>query len=181
MPDKPHWIEMVPEAIIDLLTHPEALVDRREVERLLDVKRRQAQRILQDAGATVEGQLIVISAGELAIYLDHVEGSGAVAREWERRLHFAEKLEAMRRERMNQGPLFVEVDSSQVRKIGYAALPPGVRITHGSEEPIRLVIEAKDVQDLLEKMALLACAMQGDGNETDVFPEFERLVAGASA
>jgi hypothetical protein len=176
MAGKSGWLEMVPDAIVDLLSRSEELVDRKEVERLFDVKPRQAQRILEAAGATVEGKLAVISAGEFALYLDHVDGSGVVAAERERRQRFAERLGRMRQERMKQGPLFVEVDDLEVRRVGYGALPPGVFLGKGPIHPIQLVVDAKDVEDLLQKLALLACAMQGDGGDTHEFPELERMV-----
>ncbi len=178
MPAKIGWMEMIPEAILDLLSDPDAIVERKTVEHLFDVKPRQAQRILQDAGATVEGKLAVIAGGEFCVYLDTINGSKLVSEEKERRQRFAEKLAAMRRDRIRQGrPLLVEADDRPVKRAGYDGLLPGTTLGRGPVQPIRLVIDADDEVDLLQKLALFASAMQADGLDYG-FPGFqEKLLA----
>jgi|HubBroStandDraft_1064217.scaffolds.fasta_scaffold280683_2 hypothetical protein len=169
MAGKIEWLEMIPEAIVELVAHPDAMIGRKEVERLLGVKGRQAQRILEKAGATTEGKLTVMSAGDFALYLDHLD-NGCVEREKERRRRFAEKFAAMRRERIAKPPLFVEVDNVEVLRLGYAGLPEGIEFGRGT-----LTIRFQSAHQLLQKLALLACAMQGDGDPKEgVFPELER-------
>jgi len=174
MPNKLEWVEMIPDAIEHLLDWNGEVVDRKAVERLLSLSPRQATRVLQNAGATIEGKLAVISPQEFILYLEHIGGSGLAKAEKDRRRRFAEKLSAMRRDRIEHGtPLLVEVQERHcepVRRVGYDGLPPGIDIGPGE-----LRVKFESIPDLLQKLALLAMAMQGDGDgKSGFFPELER-------
>ena len=174
MPDKPTWTERIPDALEQLSCWSDAIVDRKGVEGLFSVSARQAQRILENAGATIEGRLAVISPGELMLYLEHMGGTALARAEKERRARFAQRYAAMRRERVELGaPLLVEVEERQcrpVRRLGYDGLPAGIEIRPGE-----LRIAFGSIEELVGKLALLAQAMQGDGDgSAGYFPEMER-------
>lgn len=171
MPDKPTWMEKIPDAISDLLTRSDAMVDRKIVQELLDLKPRQAQRILEDAGATIEGKAAVISASEFCLYLDTVNGSRLVEEEHKRRQALAFKFSQMVKERKQVGrPLHVEVDSQPVRNKGYDVLPVGISFGLGCVN-----FSFKTPMEFLQQAALLSAAMQGDGDGViGCWPEFEK-------
>lgn len=147
------------------------MVSTGEVAELLGVTPRQARRILALAGATIQGKLAVISQGDLCLYLEHVGGSELAAAEKIRRKQFARKLHGMRRDRVECGaPILVEIQEKEaraIRRIGYGALPEGVDL-----EPDTLTIQFTSPEDLIQKLGMLALALQGDAG----FQQLERMM-----
>lgn len=147
------------------------MVPRQDVERLLGVTARQAQRILASAGATIQGKVAVISGADLCLYLEHVGGPEVAAAAKLQRRGFAVKLHQMRKERLECGaPILVEIQEKEaraIRRIGYGALPEGVDL-----EPETLTIQFSSPEDLIQKLGMLALALQADSG----FQGLERMM-----
>ena len=93
MPDKPTWMDRISDLIAELAKWPDQLLGTAEVAKLFEVKPRQAQVILKDAGASAaEGKASFIEPGGLIEWLRYKGGPGLGKQERDRRIRMAKKM-----------------------------------------------------------------------------------------
>src|ERR1051325_6892651 len=94
MPAQPSWHLRVPE-IRASLTHPSSppFLDRPAIEKLFQLRRRQAIRILTACGGYQVGRTFLISREALLLYIEQVAAAGAVERIRQRKLRLSAALD----------------------------------------------------------------------------------------
>lgn len=164
MPDKPTWCGHLEEAIAELRALPYPWVDRRTVERVLRVRRRRAQQILEPCVRQQAGSNSVAEREELITHLRRLAAGETIEYERRRRQRFAETIRDLNRTWTQQTKMLVEAPTAIVNQ-ELADLPSGVKL-----EPGRLTVEFTTAVEALEKLLALAMAA---GNDMD---GFERIV-----
>jgi hypothetical protein len=155
MPDKPIWLERLPQVIARLEERAEAWVDRATLEALLGVGRRRAQQLLARMPGQRVGASVVTSRGDAIRYLQAIAAGEETYYEQRRRKRLWGRLDQARGEWSEQ-PL-VETREAQVREIernDFAALPEGVDLAPGC-----ITIRFGDPEEALEKLLALAMAV----------------------
>lgn len=169
MPSQPLWLTQLPQILEAIEDYPEIL-DRSQVEKLLDVKGRTAQDLINTAGGSLEGNRFVIPRDEFARFLRIKGGPKLDAEEASRRRKFAGQFVKMEKEFIEQPPMLVNTERiskaelKRARK-GLEGLPAGVTLSSG-----RIVIEFKDAIEACHKLMLLSMVMGSD------FTAFENAV-----
>jgi hypothetical protein len=165
MPDKPLWCGHLDEIIAELRALPFPWVDRATLERVLRVRRRRAQQILQPCVRHQVGANGVADREELIAHLQRLVSGESIYYERRRRQRFADTIATLQKAWTEQAKMLVEAPANIVNQ-ELADLPAGVTLGPGE---IRL--QFSTAVEALEK--LLAIAMAA-GNDLD---GFERLVS----
>jgi hypothetical protein len=164
MPDRPTWLGRIPEILKWLETEEApALLHRALIEQRFQLRRRQAIRILQEAGASRAGRDYLVRKEDLAVYLEEQNGVEAAAAARQRAL-LARRIEESRS--TLEARLF-EARPAPVRpeEESPSGLPPGVRRQGNSLE-----IRFEDPEDLMAKLAAIALlASEQAGRFRDLF------------
>jgi hypothetical protein len=164
MPDKPTWCGNLHEAIIELQALPYPWVDRTVIERVLGVRRRRAQQILQPCVQQPVGASGIAHRDEVIAHLRRLAVGEVASYERRRRQRLAETLQDLHRAWTQEPKAIVEAPTAIVNQ-DLADLPPGVTLERG-----KITVEFTTAVEALEK--LLAIAMAA-GNDLD---RFTRLV-----
>jgi|SRR5581483_514057 len=164
MPDKPTWCGHLADVIQELQALPYPWVDRPTLERLLGVRRRRAQQILQPCVHQQVGTNGVADRQELIAHLQRLASGESSYYERRRRERLARTLSRLNQAWTERSQTFVEAPTSIVNQ-QLANLPAGVLLRPGE-----IVVHFSTPVQALEK--LLAIAMAA-GNDLD---GFERLV-----
>src|ERR1039457_3841297 len=77
MPDKPLWLDRLPEALRQLENGTEPWIDRPALESLLGVGRRRAQQLLAPLGTRRVGTSVVSQRADLIAYLKRIAAGEA--------------------------------------------------------------------------------------------------------
>jgi hypothetical protein len=168
MPDKPTWCGHVEEAIAELQSLPYPWVDRMTLERVLRIRRRRAQQILQPCVQQQVGTNGVADREELIAHLRRLAAGEVATYERRRRERLAETLQNLHRDWTQQKRTVVEAPTAVVNQ-ELATLPPGVTL-----EPGKVTVEFATAVEALEKFLAIAMAV---GNDID---GFARIVEGTT-
>jgi hypothetical protein len=169
MPDKPSWCGQLQEVLAELRALPYPWVDRPTLERLLRVRRRRAQQILQPCVHQRVGTNGVADREELITHLQRLASGESIYYERRRRERFAQALTDLNQAWTERVKALVEAPVEIVNQ-ELADLPAGVRLRSGE-----ITIQFSTTVEALEK--LLAIAMAA-GNDLD---GFERLIKKGSS
>lgn len=155
MPRKTEWIHRIPAALAILEDSPAPLIDRGDLERLLDVSPRQALRILNALGAAMAGRNLFISREELIHRLGRLH-AGEEAQYERRRLQRLDRtLARLARDlRARQVPVAA---TPEARNSRFPSLPPSVRLRPG-----RLEVDFEGPEELLTRLFELSQAVAND-------------------
>ena len=164
MPDKPTWCGHLEEAIAELRALPYPWVDRSTLERILRVRRRRAQQILQPCVRQQVGTNGVADREELIAHLRQLVAGESTYYERRRRERFAKTIQQLNQAWTTQTRTLVEAPTAIVNQ-ELTNLPAGVSL-----QPGKLTVEFSTAVEALEKLLALAMAA---GNDLD---GFERLV-----
>ena len=163
MPDRPTWLHRIPE-ILEWLRTEEAppLLHRALVEKRFQLRRRQAIRVLHEAGASRAGRDSLVRKEDLALYLEARNGVEAAAAARQRAL-LAQRIEGARGTR--EARLLEARPAPVPQEESPSGLPPGVRRQGNSLE-----IRFQDPEDLMAKLAAIALfASEQAGRFRDLF------------
>jgi hypothetical protein len=166
MPDKPLWLERLPQVINRLQERAEPWVDRATLELLLGVGRRRAQQLLAHIPSQRVGASILAGRTELIAHLKSIAAGQETYYEQRRRKRLWDRLEKVRQDWTEQPPVLVEVAQSQVRRIevhDFDGLPDGVELSPGC-----ITVRFNDPDEALQKLMALAMAV---GQNRAVFEE----------
>lgn len=169
MPDKPLWLDRLPEAIEALRQNPEPWVDRSVLESLLGVGRRRAQQLLAPIAKRRIGTSIVARSADVVAHLERIAAGEATYYEDRRRRQLWEHLGEARREWVRQPPVLVEIPAAEVRRLevhDFDGLPEGVDLGPGC-----ITVRFADPEEALRKLMALAMAISRNRDA------FERLVS----
>jgi len=166
MPDKPTWCGHLEEAIVELQALPYPWVDRMTIERVLGVRRRRAQQLLQPCVQQQVGASGIAHRDEVIAHLRRLAAGEVTSYERRRRQRLAETLQNLHRSWTQVTKAIVEAPTAVVNQ-DLANLPSGVTLEQG-----RLTVQFATAVEALEK--LLAIAMAA-GNDLD---RFARMVEG---
>lgn len=153
MARSPSWFEQLPDILERISAFPAPILDRRTIERLFNVSRRDAFRLLHKFGAKSAGDSLAIQRDELLIQLDAIRG-GDTYQAWVRRTgELGEQLSAAR-EAAPARHILIPVAK---HPLAVDSLPPGIHI-HPLEagRSGRLEIEFATNEELWLKLAELA-------------------------
>jgi hypothetical protein len=157
MPDKPLWLERLPQVIKRLEERSEPWVDRATLESLLGVGRRRAQQLLAQIRCQRVGASLLAARTEVIAHLQALAAGQEADYEQRRRKRLWGRLEKVRQEWTEQPPVLVDVPRSQTRSIelhDFAALPEGVELAPGS-----ITVRFRDPDEALQKLMALAMAV----------------------
>jgi hypothetical protein len=157
MPDKPLWLDRLPQAIRELEDSPEPWVHRPVLEALLGVGRRRAQQLLSPLVHHRIGTSLAASRADVIAHLKRVAAGEEAWYEERRRQHLWTQLDEVRREWVRQPPVLVEVSEAQIRRVerlDFDGLPEGVELAPGS-----ITLRFCDPDEALQKLAALAMAI----------------------
>jgi len=157
MPDKPLWLERLPQIIGHLEERAEPWVDRAALESLLGIGRRRAQQLLAQLPGQRIGASVVVGRAEVISHLKAMARGEKAHYEQRRRKRLWGQLEAVRQEWTEKPPVWVAVPQSQVRGIqlhDFAALPSGVELAPGT-----ITIRFREPDEALQKLMALAIAI----------------------
>ena len=157
MPDKPLWLDRLPEAIAQLEQSPEPWVDRPTLESLLGVGRRRAQQLLASMAQRRVGTSLVAQRSEVVAHLKRIAAQEAAYFEERRRQQLWTHLSEARRQWIQRPPVLVEVSNAQIRRVelhDFEGLPGGVELAPGS-----ITLRFSDPDEALRKLMALAMAI----------------------
>ncbi len=157
MPDKPLWLDRLPEALRQLEATPEPWIDRPALESLLGIGRRRAQQLLAPVSKRRVGTSVVAHRADLIAHLKRIAAGEEAYYERQRRKQLWGHLAEARLEWSRQPPVLVEVSQSQIRQVelhDFDGLPDGVELAPGS---ITVRFQAPD--EALQKLMALAMAI----------------------
>jgi hypothetical protein len=166
MPDKPTWCGHLEEAIAELQSLPYPWIDRLTLERVLRVRRRRAQQILQPCVQQQVGANGVADRDELIAHLRRLASGEVTSYERRRRERLAATLQNLHHSWTQQTRAIVEAPTAVINQ-KLANLPSGVTLEQG-----RLTVQFTTAVEALEKLLALAMAV---GNDLD---GFARIVEG---
>jgi hypothetical protein len=164
MPDKPIWCGNLEKIVAELRALPYPWVDRATLERLLRVRRRRAQQILQPCVRQQIGTNGVADREELIAHLKRLASREAVYYERRRQERFAQAITGLQKAWTEQTKTLVEAPAGIVNQ-ELANLPADVTLRPGE-----ITVRFSTAVEALEKLLALAMAA---GNDLD---GFERLV-----
>ena len=156
MPRKPEWLQHVTSAIHELQSFPAPVVDRASLEKLLQVHRRQAIRLMHRFGGYQASRTFLIDRLDLLKQFEAITVGETHQREIQRRQRLVASL-------MPRKTIRVPTDVWD-RKL--TELPPGTSIRPGILE-----IEFKNADQLLGRLFELAQSIHND------YERFESLIA----
>ncbi len=157
MPDKPLWLDRLPEAIRQLESAPELWIDRPVLESLLGIGRRRAQQLLGPISKRRVGTSLVAHRTDVVAHLKRIAAGEEAYYERRRRKGLWEQLALARAEWTRQPPVLVEVSQSQIRRVeldDFDGLPDGVELAPGS-----ITVRFHDPDEALQKLMTLAMAI----------------------
>ncbi len=168
MPDKPLWLNRIPQAIAALDGLADPWVDRPLVESLLGVGRRRAQQILAPVARRRVGTSVVARREELATHLQRLAGGQTAYYEQRRRRRLWDEIVRARERWAQQPPVLValsETERQRIETLDLQGLPEGVELSPGS-----ILVSFSEPEEALRKLLGLAMAI-GHNREA-----FERQV-----
>jgi hypothetical protein len=154
MPAQPQWLLRLPEIIDEISALDTPIVDRSVIERAFGLRRRRAIHLLGWFGGYQVGRAFVVERETLLRRLRGIAAGERFGYEKRRRERLAERLERLRKDRRAAG-VVIPVAAPAVPEA--LQLPSGVFFQHG-----RLVVEFRDVPDLLGKLYGVAQTAAGD-------------------
>jgi hypothetical protein len=165
MPDKPTWIQSVPE-ILETLEDAGAppFLDRSTVEVLFGVRRRQAIHLLRRFGGYQIGKAFLAPRESVVRFLRDPQRWQAATDEKGRFERVASALGQARSE-LQQRRIPIPAEN-QTQRLEFGGLPAGIRLQAG-----QLIIEFQTPVELLEKLFALSQAFAND------YESFERVAA----
>jgi len=161
MADKPLWLHRVEEIMRTLETSRLPVLDRFTIERLFQVSRRQAIRLMERFGGFQAGRTYLVERDDVVQYLVKLARDGSVdraRRRKERLWRGLQQEQAKARARAVRIP--IPPQSGEAKLEG---LPEGVTLEHG-----RLEVTFEEPVELLSKLVLLSQALAND------YEQFER-------
>jgi hypothetical protein len=155
MPAPRQWLLRVPQIVerLKVLTVP--VIDRALVEKLFDLKRRQAIELLHQFGGFQAGRTFLIDRQHLIAKLEHIRQQPEFAYEHQRKQRLSGMIEEARRHRTG-ARIVLPVRPDALRR-RMSDLPPGIQLESG-----RLIVQFEKVEDLLAKLFELARAAHND-------------------
>jgi len=156
VPQKPGWLNKIPDVIRELEALPRPWVDRATVELLLGVGRRRAQQIMAPCITDRVGANGLADRDALIARLRRLAEGEDGYYERERRRKFAAVLTQLAKQRREQPQLLVEAPVQIIRQ-EFENLPAGVQL-----EPGRITILFDQPQQALEKLLALAMAISNN-------------------
>ena len=160
MPDKPLWLDQLPEAICQLETSSEPWIDRPALQSLLRVGRRRAQQILAPLAQRRVGTSAVAARTDVLAHLQKIAVGEEAYYETRRRQRLWAHLAEARRQWQEQPPVFVEVPDGQVRRVelhDFDGLPEGVALAPGT-----ITVQFQTPDEALQKLMALALAISSN-------------------
>lgn len=155
MPPQPAWFHRLPAAMEELERLPCPTVDRLALERLLQISKPQAWRLLKQWGAQPVAGGLVLGRDELLARWTSLLQQQPVQQEQRRRQRVVEHLEQLRQQQRARAiPLHVSPDVAE-REV--AGLPVGISLAPG-----RLTVEFQGAADLLGKLLEVSMAAAND-------------------
>jgi hypothetical protein len=157
MPDKPLWLDRLPDAIFQLENATETWVDRPTLESLLGVGRRRAQQLLSPIAQRRVGTSLVAHRSAVIAHLKTLAAREETYYEERRRQHLWGHLSEARREWIERPPVLVEMSNAQIRRLelhDFEGLPEGVELAPGS-----IAVRFSDPDEALRKLMALAMAI----------------------
>src|SRR6185295_7622278 len=156
MPRKPEWLQNVTPAIEQLQAFSAPVIDRGTLEKLLQVRRREAIRLMHRFGGYQSSRTFLIDRVSLLEQLEAIEKGETYQDEKKRR----ERLQASLK------PRKTILAAPDVWERQLDELPPGTRFTTGLLE-----IEFENAEQLLERLFELAQAIHND------YERFDQLIS----
>src|SRR5688572_4558741 len=150
MPDKPTWYGHLGEAIDQLRALPYPWVDRPTLERVLRVRRRRAQQILQPCVRHQLGTNGVADREELIAHLRHLAAGDPAQYERQRRQRFALTMEQLNTAWTEQPKTLLEAPTAVVNQ-ELTDLPRGVTLRPGE-----ITVRFSTPVEALEKLLAIA-------------------------
>jgi hypothetical protein len=169
MPDKPRWLNRLPEALATLEASPLPWVERSVLETLLGIRRRRAQQILSALATERRGKRVIVERAVLLAHLRRLAAGDATFYEQRRRERLWQQVAQARRQWMEAPRVLLEPSPQMVRAVylnDFDGLPEGVEVAPG-----RITVTFGNAEEALEKLLALALAI-GQNRET-----FEERVA----
>jgi hypothetical protein len=157
MPDKPLWLDRLPEALRQLENGAEPWIDRPALESLLGVGRRRAQQLLAPLAIRRVGTSVVASRADLMAHLKRIAAGEEAYYEERRRKQLSERLAQAREEWVRQPPVWVDVSEAQRRRVeahDFDGLPEGVELGPGT-----IAVRFGQPDEALQKLTALAMAI----------------------
>jgi len=157
MPNKPLWLNRIPEAVRQIQESPEPWIDRPALESLLGIGRRRAQQLLAPISKRRIGTSVVAGKDEVLAHLERIAAGEEAYYEGRRRQRLWGNLEEARTDWVSQPPVLVEVSAEQVRQVelrDFDGLPEGVELAPGS-----IQVRFQSPVEALQKLMALALAI----------------------
>lgn len=157
MPDKPLWLDRIPDALQALAKSPRPWVERATLETLLGVRRRRAQQILAQLATEKRGRAVLVEKTALIAHLRRLTAGEDAFYEQQRRQRLAKQLAEDRRRWLTAPPVLVEPPPAlvqAVRRKDFAGLPAGVDLAPG-----QITVTFTTADEALEKLLALALAV----------------------
>lgn len=157
MPDKPLWLDRLPEAIRQLEAAFDPWVDRPTLETLLGVGRRRAQQILSVVTQRRVGTSLVAGRADVVAHLKRIAAGEEAYYDSRRRKQLWTQLAEARREWIRRPPVLVEVPHAQLRRLelqDLEGLPDGIQLAPGC-----ITLRFQEPDEALRKLMALAMAI----------------------
>lgn len=163
MPPQPQWFQHLPSALEQLRAFPAPVLDRAAIEKLLQISRRSAIRVMNGFEGFQAGRTFLILREDLLRALEAVQAGEAFERESRRRARLSDELDSVRRTlRSRQVKLPVPEEPSPT------SLPAGIRLPR----PGVLEVEFASAEELLGRLFALVQIASED------FMALEEMLAG---
>lgn len=172
MPDKPRWLDRLPQALQTLEGSPLPWVDRSTIEDLLGVRRRRAQQILSPLAAHPAGHTAIVDKAALIGHLRRIAAGEVSFYEKRRRQRLWQALKEEHDRWVQAPPVLVEAPPEMLQAVyqrDFEGLPVGVELVPG-----RITVTFETAEEALQKLLALALAI---GHNRDSFDE---LVEGST-
>ena len=157
LPDKPRWLDRLPQAIAALENSPLPWVDRSTIEDLLGVRRRRAQQILAPLAAQAAGHTVIVDKTALIQHLRQMAAGEVTFYEKKRRQRLWRKLQEEHDRWAETPPVFVEAPPDMLQAVykrDLEGLPEGVELAPG-----RITVTFETAEEALQKLLALAMAV----------------------
>jgi hypothetical protein len=157
MPDKPRWLDRLPQAVQSLEGSPLPWVDRSTIEDLLGVRRRRAQQILAPLAAQPSGHTTIVEKSVLIQHLRRMAAGEITFYEKRRRQRLWQEIEQDRQRWAETPPVFVEAPPEMLQAVyrkDFEGLPEGVELAPG-----RITVTFETAEEALQKLLALALAI----------------------
>ena len=157
MPDKPLWLDRLPQAIATLEGSSLPWVDRRTIEDLLGVRRRRAQQILAPLASQSTGHTTIVEKSALIGHLRRMAAGEVTFYEKRRRQRLWQQLQEEHERWAENPPVFVEASPEILQAVyqrDFEGLPPGIELVPG-----RITVTFETAEEALQKLLALAMAV----------------------